>query len=101
MKRVFFKVVPITNPNSGEVGELDYRAYSEIAIRQPLDGKSAGIDEMHKSIRLLEALRNAKGDGVDFEDSDFDYFCLKVNAIKFNWVDPVFIEFVEDVTNAE
>jgi hypothetical protein len=100
MKHVVFKVVPIASPTK-EPGELDYRAYMELAVKQPLDGKSIGVDEMHKSIRLLSALRDAKEDGVDFEDTDFDYLCAKMKALKFSWVDPAFEQFVSDVVNSE
>jgi hypothetical protein len=99
MKSVALKKVPLVSP-SGEKGELDYRVYSLLAIKQPLDGKSAGIDEMQKSIRLLNTMEQ-EGDVVEFEDADFDFFCIKVKNMRFTWVDPVFAQFVEDVTKGE
>lgn len=100
MKHIAFKTVPLTNP-AGTTGELNYRVYIELAIRQPLDGKSIGADEMHKSVRLLNFLEKATGDEIDLEDADFDFLCLKVRAMKFNWADPAFEQFMEDVTKGE
>ena len=97
MKHIAFKTVPLTTPTGG-AGELDYRAYVEFAVKQPIDGKSVGIDEMHKSVRLLNVLAKAGKDGASFEDADFDFFCAKIKAMRFNWVDPAFEQFVEDVT---
>ncbi len=97
MKHIAFKTLPITNP-AGQTGELNYRDYIELAIKSPIDQKSVGIEEMHKSIRLLNILEEADRDGVDFEDADHEYLCQKVNALGFKWVDPAFEQFVNDVT---
>jgi hypothetical protein len=97
MKKVLLKKIPLVAPG-GEKGELDYRVYIEGGIKQPLDGKAVWIDEMRKSVRLLNALEKAwNKDSVEFEDADFDYLCLKIKAMKFNWVDRAFEQFVDDV----
>ena len=100
MKHVTFKTVPVVDP-TGAGGELDYRAYIALAVKQPLDGKAIGIDEMHKSVRLLNILEAATEKGADFEDADFDFLCAKVKALKFSWVDSAFSQFVDDVTKGE
>jgi len=100
MKHVAFKTVPVVTP-TGESGELNYRAYIELAVKQPLDGKSVGIEEMHKSVRLLDILEKSSSDGIDLEDADFAFLCAKIDALKFSWVDPAFEQFVNDVKSGE
>lgn len=100
MKRVPLKKVPLVTP-TGEDSELDYLLYLEIAIKNPLNGQNADIEENRKSIRLLDALEKAEEDGVDMEDADYEYLCTKVKALRFNWIDPAFVQFVEDVTEIE
>ncbi len=97
MKHIVFKKFPLVTP-AGQKAELDYRSYIEVAIKNPLDGKLAGIEEMHKSLRLLNALEKATEEGCDFEDADYEYLCSKVKALKFTWVDPAFVQFIDDVT---
>jgi hypothetical protein len=46
----------------------------------------------------MDALEKANDKGVDLEDSDFAFMREKVLAMKFTWVDPAFVQFIEDVT---
>ncbi len=101
MKHVIFKIVPLINLR-GEKIKFSYRDYLLSAVVLPMDGRSADIDETRRSIRLLEVLEKTEktAPGVDFEDADYEFLCQKVKAMRFQWNDRVFVNFVDDVINA-
>lgn len=61
--------------------------------------RGASIDEIRKSIRVLDALEAASGT-VQLEDADFDYLVQRVKTAKFTSNNQVFIDFVEDIEKA-
>ena len=101
MKHIAFKKVDLVNPKTLEKGEFDYREMLKALVHNPMDGKSLDIDEVRSSIRLLDALEKGNEEGADLEDADFAFLVKKIQSIKFTWADPVFINFVDDVTGAK
>lgn len=98
MKHIAYKTVEVTNAASGNTIVLDYCTYLKAAIQNPLDGKALGVEEMRHSIRLLDAIDKGDANGADFEDADFEFLVQKVQAMKFTWAHPAFVQFVDDVT---
>jgi hypothetical protein len=100
MKRIPLKVTEAVDPHGNKV-PVDYRAYLRMAISVPSDPRQGiGIDEMRKSMRVLDALDKAPADHCNIEDADYEFLLTKVKASQFNFVHKAFVDFVEDVTNA-
>lgn len=86
-------------PESGNV-LLSYRTIIDQAIRIPLDRQNgATIDEMRKGIRVLDALDRANGT-LELEDADWDFLKQKVEKMPWASVDRRFVQFYDDVMQA-
>ena len=84
----------------GSMGELDYRMQLQSIMREPTDPREGiGIEEMRRSIRVLDALE-AYNDGCELEDADFEHLVQKVKNTRFIFVSKELIQFVDDVTGA-
>jgi hypothetical protein len=106
MKRILLKSLPDPRFPVGtaeyEANRVDYRSVIEQAVRIPLDRTAgASIDEMRKSIRVLDALDATNGDDVlTLEDADWDFLKTKVERMPWAMVDRRFVEFYDDIMNA-
>ena len=100
MIHVAFKTIHVVNPKGGQEADILYRELIQSAIHSPLDGKSLGLDEIRKGVRILDALENGSENGADFEDADHAFLVQKVNALKFMWADPKFVQFADDIALA-
>jgi len=85
-----------------EPNRLDYRVLIEQVIRVPLDRQQgATIDEMRKSIRVLDALDKADPGGVlELEDADWEHLRTKTERMPWAMVDRRFVKFYDDVVGA-
>jgi hypothetical protein len=93
MKEVPLKVVDI------DTGALDYKKELIIIFRSPIDSKAgADIEEMRRSIRVLDALDRAT-DTLVLEDADYNYLKERVNRARFGMVHPAIVQFVDDMVN--
>ncbi len=99
MKKVLLKTIDGLHPSGAPI-ELNYLSQMILVMRTPMDGRTAGIDEVHKSIRVLDVLENTTGDFFELEDADYDYLKQKVRAFKWPFVDRAVEQFVEDISNA-
>ncbi len=91
MKKVPLKVVDI------DTGALDYKKELIIIFRSPTDPKAgADIEEMRRSIRVLDALDKAS-DTLELEDADYNYLKERVNRARFGMVHPAIVQFVDDM----
>jgi hypothetical protein len=81
-------------------GELEWAEIIRQVIRKPLDPqKGVEIDEMRKSIRVLDAL--AKSNGVlELEDADWEHLKTKTLAMQWGVIDSRIVQFVDEVVMA-
>jgi hypothetical protein len=99
MKSVQLKKVPMTV--FGELKEFSYKEMIQVILESPSDPtKGLSIDEVRKSIRILDVLEKS-GDVLQVEDADFSHLLSKVRATKFSTANKVFVDFVEDFEKAE
>ncbi|HYW88805.1 MAG TPA: hypothetical protein VFB50_13610 [Chloroflexota bacterium] len=98
MKRILLKSLP--DPRD-PTNRIDYRELVEQVVRVPLNRQTgATIDEMRRSIRVLDALEAAEQDVLTLEDSDWQILKEKVEAFPWGMVDRRLLEFYDDVTSA-
>jgi hypothetical protein len=103
MKRIPLKSVQMLMPNGNET-ELNYWEQLQATIRQPMNvQQGADVEELRKSIRILDVLDKAghEADFLELEDTDHAYLVTKVSATKFTFVAPELVQFVDDVTQEE
>jgi len=95
MKQIQLKTVDIEV--QGQVKPLSYKGELQIIFRSPSDpSKGATVEEMRRSIRILDALEKST-DVLELEDADFDYLKSRVPNAKFAFVHPAIVQFVDDV----
>ncbi len=86
---------------------IDYRAQLLSCVRVPMASeRGMDIEEMRKSIRVIEALEKPTLDElknqnwVDFEDADYEHLKQKVSAMRWNLAHRFIVQFVDDVNAA-
>jgi hypothetical protein len=95
MKRVPLKVLPADRTGGLEI---DYRIILGDVLRRPLDPqRGIGLDEMRRSVRVLDALESADGT-LDLEDADYDHLKEKLLAMPWGIVDRRILQLVDDIT---
>ena len=93
MKTIALQVIPGDFP-------LDYRQVLMDVLRRPSDPQQGiGLDEMRKSIRVMDALDMANGE-VTLEDADYDHLRAKLLAMRWNTADRRIVQLVDDVSSA-
>ena len=95
MKKVELKKVPMTV--FGEKKEFSYKEMLQVIMETPQDtARGASIDEIRKSIRVLDAL-DKSDDILSLEDADYLHMMSKVKGTKFSTANRVFIDFVDEL----
>jgi hypothetical protein len=85
----------------GVTRQFSYQKELQTIFRTPADiSKGAMVEEMRRSIRILDALDKST-DMLELEDADFEYLKSRVPNAKFSIVHPVIVKFVDDVTNVQ
>lgn len=98
MKRIHLTTV--TFEAFGAVQTLDYKVMLQTIMEAPADPqKGAGIAEIRKSIRVLDAL-DAAADVLMLEDADYEYLVKRVQDTKFTSSNRAFVDFVEHIERA-
>jgi len=93
VKTIALQVIPGDFP-------LDYRQVLMDVLRRPSDPQQGiGLDEMRKSIRVMDALDMANGE-VTLEDADYDHLRAKLLAMRWNTADRRIVQLVDDVSSA-
>ena len=103
MKTLQLKDIPMTSPDGTETS-LNYWEQLQATIRMPTDPRAGmDVEEIRKSIRIIDVLDNVGQDAktVKFEDADYDLLVAKVLATKYHFADPAIIEFVDDVVRSK
>jgi hypothetical protein len=99
MKQIQLKTVDIEV--QGVARKLSYKGELQTIFRAPADmQKGANVEEMRRSIRILDALDKST-DVLKLEDADYDYLKGRVPQAKFAFVDPAIVKFVDDVTKEQ
>lgn len=76
---------------------IDYRIVLADVLRRPLNPQQGiGLDEMRKSIRVMDKLESANG-SVELEDADYEHLKEKLNNMSWNIADRRILQLVEDV----
>jgi hypothetical protein len=69
-------------------------------LRRPLDPqKGADIEELRRSIRVLDALDACDGT-LELEDADWEHLCQKVKAMQWAFVDRRIVQLIDSVLEA-
>jgi hypothetical protein len=104
MKRIQLRVIPDDRATPGTAeytaNVLDWSEAIRQVLRRPLDPqKGADIEELRRSIRVLDALEVANGT-LELEDADWDHLCQKVRAMQWAFVDRRIVHLIDDVLDA-
>jgi hypothetical protein len=104
MKRIVLRTladdrsVPGTAEYTANV--LDWSEAIRQVLRRPLDPqKGADIEEMRRSIRVLDALDASDGT-LELEDADWQHLCQKVRAMQWAFVDRRIVQLIDSVLDA-
>jgi hypothetical protein len=93
MKQIALKKLP----GDDRFREVDYRITLMDVVRTPLNPQGGiGLDEMRRSVRVLEALEHANGT-LELEDADFDHLKEKLQRFQWGIADRRILQLVDDV----
>ncbi len=94
MKQVLLKVVELED---GIL--LNYKNELKTVFKTPADPRvGAEIEEMRKSIRILDALDKVQGNVLELEDADYAYLQDRMRKAKFGMVHPAVVDFIDEMT---
>ena len=98
MKAIRLRTVQ-SGPSDVE-GELEWAEVIRQVIRKPKDAsKGVEIEEMRKSIRVLNTLEKSNG-VLELEDADWEHLKEKTLAMQWGIVDSRIVQFVDEVLTA-
>lgn len=81
-------------------GDIEWADVVRQVMRRPKDpSRGVEIDEMRKSIRVLDALDKSNG-VLQLEDADWEYLREKTLAMQWGVIDSRIVKFTDDVFNA-
>lgn len=108
MKEIVLKT--ISGTHEGKEIRINYRDQIEAILNVPMDMRSADMNEVRRSIRVLDAidltpppLPHGEGEPVvlRLEDADYEYLKQRVLAARWPFINKVIVQFVDDVTKVE
>ena len=96
MKQFNLKTVNLKKPDGTDT-TLEYRALILQIMRNPIDIQhGADIEEIRKSIRVIDAVEAA--DGVcKLEDTDYAFMVKKIRGARFMSASQAIVDFVDEV----
>lgn len=77
--------------------KISYAAQIMEIVKFPQDGKSADLDEVRRSLRIMNALDGADKELV-LEDADYVYLRERIISARWPIANKVILEFVDDLT---
>lgn len=84
----------------GVEGEFDWTDVMRQIVQRPLDPqKGVDIEEMRKSIKLLDILDDSNG-VLELEDTDWEYLKAKTVAMQWAVIDRHIVRLVDDIVMA-
>ena len=96
MRDIQLKTVDLVQ--DGKKTPISYKNQLAAIMRTPTRD-TADIEEIRKSVRILNELDKVEGDVLRLEDADFEYVCQRVKSARWPIIDAVILAFVEDVTS--
>ena len=94
MKSIELKTVKFIE--NGNEEDFSYKDMVYMILQSPVDpAKGSGIEEIRKSIRVLDAIDNEENGTLEIEDADFSYLLYRVRNAKFTSNNRAFIDFVD------
>ena len=92
MKTIEFKMVQMG------ANTLNYKEQLTGIMQAPMDPqRGAGIEEVRKSVRVLDALEKAGEDQVVLEDADYAHVVEKINAARYLVLTKEVLQFIDDM----
>jgi hypothetical protein len=98
--------INILNYEGTPIENAKYSQIIELCVNQPSinpqTGQAVGfgIEDIRKRLRLVDNLKNPKNGHIEMEDADYQLLCHCVTEYKWNKVDQMIVDFVDDVNNA-
>ncbi|HHZ95526.1 MAG TPA: hypothetical protein EYN67_08200 [Flavobacteriales bacterium] len=98
--------IAILNSEGTPIENAKYSQIIELCVNQPpinpQTGQAVGfgIDDIRKRLRLVDNLNHPKNGHIEMEDADYQLLCDCVTQYKWNKVDQMIVDFVDDVNNA-
>jgi hypothetical protein len=81
-------------------GDMEWAEIIRQVVRRPLDPqRGVDIDEMRKSIRVLDALEKSNG-VLELEDADWEFLKMKTLAMQWGVIDSRIVQYVDEVSMA-
>jgi hypothetical protein len=95
MQEIILKT--ISGQHEGQEIKINYRDQIEAILNVPMDMRSADLNEVRRSIRVLDAL--SEGNAIlKLEDADYEYLKQRVLAARWPFINKAILQFVDDVT---
>tara|TARA_Y100000034_G_scaffold61238_1_gene74348 strand:+ start:1051 stop:1383 length:333 start_codon:yes stop_codon:yes gene_type:complete len=98
--------IAIVNSDGKPIREAKYGDIIELCVNQPTVNPQTGqtlgfsIEDIRKRLRLIECLNNTKNGHIEMDDADYQLVCQCVTGYKWNKVDQLIVDFVDDVNKA-
>ena len=99
MKQIPLKTVEVVM--NDRPTRLSYQAQIIELMKAPTGNKGADLDEIRRSIRVMDAVDSANGGLLELEDADFEYMAHKIKSARWPIIDKYVLQFIEDVTGVE
>lgn len=98
MKKIVLKT--IEGKADGNVIRIAYKDQIDAIMSTPMDMKNADLNEVRRSLRILDVLDGlpAEAQALELEDADYEYMKQRVLAARWPIISKVILTFIEDVT---
>lgn len=98
MKKIVLKT--IEGKADGNVIRIAYKDQIDAIMSTPMDMKNADLNEVRRSLRILDVLDGlpAEAQALELEDADYEYMKQRVLAARWPIINKVILTFIEDVT---
>lgn len=98
MKKIVLKT--IEGKADGNVIRIAYKDQIDAIMSTPMDMKNADLNEVRRSLRILDVLDGlpAEAQALELEDADYEYMKQRVLAARWPIINQVILTFIEDVT---
>jgi len=93
----YMKTITFRKVQMGE-NTLDYKTQLIGIMQTPSDPqRGAGIEEVRKSVRVLDTLDKAGDDQVELEDADYVHVVEKIKAARYLVLTKEVLQFIDDM----
>ncbi len=90
------------DPDTMQEQRFDYRANLEAILKSPSDPqRGMQIEDVRRSVKILDALDRAKGTKFILEDEEYSHLKARVDAAFWPFALPAVVSFVDDIDHAQ